>query len=82
MLWVPEPLVGILPQQFKFVIKCKQIYADFDDEVLRLRVSCEIGNHQPLMHVIGDVQFAFGVSVALSEFIGCGSAFDFAGCAI
>ena len=64
------------------MVKCKHLHADFDDEVLRLRVSGEIGYHQPLMHVIGDVQFAFNVSVALPEFIGCGGAFDFAGRAV
>ena len=82
MFRVTEPLVGILPQQFKFVVKCKHIYADFNDEVLRLRVSGKVCNHQPLMHVIGNVQFAFGVSVALPEFIGRGGAFHLASRAI
>ena len=64
------------------MVKCKHLHPNFDDEVLRLRVSDEIGNHQPLMHVIGDMQFAFNVSVALSEFIRRGNAFNCAGRAV
>ena len=67
MLWITEPLVGVLPEQFQFVVKRKHVHADLHDEILRLRVATEVGNHQALMDIVRDMEFTFSVSITLTQ---------------
>ena len=73
------PLAAIVPQHFELVVEREDIAAQLDDKIARLVVAGEVGDQQPLMHVVGDVHFPVCVSVAARQFFGRSAAFDRAG---
>ena len=73
---ITEPLISILPEQFQFMVESEQVHTYFHNEILGSRISAEVGNHQSLMDVVGDMAFAFGISVALAQRIRRGGMFD------
>ena len=70
------PLAAIVPQHFEPVVEREDIAAQLDDKIARLVVPGEVGDQQPLMHVVGDVHFPVRVGVAARQFLGRSAAFD------
>ena len=57
------------------MIKRQDIIAYFDDEILRRCMPREIGDHQPLVHIVGNMRLPVHIGRTARQFLWCGRLF-------
>ena len=76
------PPVLVVPEHFEPMVERQDVIAQLDDEIPWLRTPGKIGDHQALVHVVGNLQLPIRIGIAAQKLRGSRALFERPGSAI